>query len=118
MRFSQRASIRGFALVEVLVALVVFTVGVLALAGSAARITRMVGAGRRDLAAAAAASARIETLYGLACDAVVSGEESRDRMTLRWTISALHTGSRHVLLYVERPGRVEYVVTTAIPCAS
>ena len=108
----------GFTVIEILVALVVFTVGVLALAGSAARVTRVMTSGRRDLAAAAWASARIESLHGRGCQAVVSGEESREGMTFRWTVSDLDARSRRVRLFVERPGRVEYLISTAVACAA
>jgi prepilin-type N-terminal cleavage/methylation domain-containing protein len=108
----------GFTLIEVLIALTVFTIGVLAMAGSAARITQMLSAGRRDLAAAVAAGSRIESLHGRACQGVVSGEESRDRMVVRWTVTGLDARSRRVRVLVERPGRVEYVISTAVACTA
>jgi prepilin-type N-terminal cleavage/methylation domain-containing protein len=52
----------GFTLVEVLIALIVLCVGVLALTGSSGLITRMVGRGKVETQAATAASRRMETL--------------------------------------------------------
>jgi len=52
----------GFTLVEVLVAIVVLSVGVLALAGSTAMVTRMIGRGKVETRAAQVASRRLETL--------------------------------------------------------
>ena len=43
---------RGFTIVEVLVAVMVLAVGVIALVGSSATITRMIGRGRHDTRAA------------------------------------------------------------------
>jgi prepilin-type N-terminal cleavage/methylation domain-containing protein len=56
----------GFTLVEVLVALVVLAIGILALTGSSAVINRMIGRGRVETQAAMAAARRVETLRRLA----------------------------------------------------
>jgi prepilin-type N-terminal cleavage/methylation domain-containing protein len=52
----------GFTLVEVLVAMVVLAVGVIAMAGSTAMVTRMIGRGKVETRVAQAASRRIEML--------------------------------------------------------
>jgi prepilin-type N-terminal cleavage/methylation domain-containing protein len=52
----------GFTLVEVLVAIVVLGVGIVALAGSSAMVTRMIGRGKVETRAAQVASRRLETL--------------------------------------------------------
>jgi prepilin-type N-terminal cleavage/methylation domain-containing protein len=56
----------GFTIVEVLVAVAVLSVGVLALVGSAALTTRMVGWGQQSTRAAQAAAARVERLHQVA----------------------------------------------------
>jgi prepilin-type N-terminal cleavage/methylation domain-containing protein len=56
----------GFTLVEILVALVVLAVGVLALVGSSAVSVRMVGRGFDDTSVSQVASARLEWLRQLA----------------------------------------------------
>ncbi len=56
----------GFTLVEVLIAVVVLGIGVIALVGSSALVTRMVGRGKSETLAAQAANQRIETLRALA----------------------------------------------------
>jgi len=58
----------GFTLIEVLVAILVLGVGVLALAGTSAGVSRMIGRGKIETRAAQAASSRMETLR-LAADA-------------------------------------------------
>ena len=52
----------GFTLVEVLVAIVVLAVGVIALAGSTAMVTRMIGRGKVETRVAQRASRRLEAL--------------------------------------------------------
>jgi prepilin-type N-terminal cleavage/methylation domain-containing protein len=56
----------GFTLVEVLVAVVVLGIGIVALAGSAAMVTRMVGRGQMGTRAAQLASRRLEFLRNAA----------------------------------------------------
>jgi len=52
----------GFTLTEVLVAVLVLGVGIVALVGTSATVTRMIGGGRIETRAAQAASRRMETL--------------------------------------------------------
>jgi prepilin-type N-terminal cleavage/methylation domain-containing protein len=55
-------STRGFTLIEVLVAIVVLTIGIMALAGSSGSVTRMIGRGKIETRAAQAATRRMEIL--------------------------------------------------------
>ena len=57
-----RARKYGFTVAEVLVAVVVLTVGVLALVGSSALMSRMIGRGRHATIAAMLAASRLERL--------------------------------------------------------
>lgn len=58
---------RGFTLVELIVAIVILSVGVLGLASTAAVVTRQIGAGAQQARAAAVAQARFENLRGMSC---------------------------------------------------
>ena len=60
----------GLTIAEAMVALVVLSVGVLALVGSAALTSRMVGQGRHSTRAGQIAAARIERLYQIAFSTV------------------------------------------------
>lgn len=53
---------RGMTLIEILIALVVLAVGILALASTSAMTTRMIGRGKVETRAALAASRRMEEL--------------------------------------------------------
>ena len=57
-----KQSSSGFTLVEVLVAVVILTVGILALAGTSGMSTRMIGRGKVETRAALVASGRMEAL--------------------------------------------------------
>jgi prepilin-type N-terminal cleavage/methylation domain-containing protein len=59
---------RGFTLIEVLVAIVLLTIGIIALAGSSGSVARMIGRGKVETRAAQAATRRMEILR-LAADA-------------------------------------------------
>jgi hypothetical protein len=64
------ASRSGLTIAETVVALVVLSVGVLALVGSAALASRMVGRGRHSTLAGQLAAARIERLHQIAFSTV------------------------------------------------
>ena len=57
----------GFTLVELIVAIVILSVGVLGLASTAAVVTRQIGGGAQQSRAAAVAQARFESLRGMSC---------------------------------------------------
>jgi prepilin-type N-terminal cleavage/methylation domain-containing protein len=57
-----RQSRSGLTLVEILVAVIVLAIGIVALAGSSGMVTRMIGRGKAETHAAEAASRRIEIL--------------------------------------------------------
>ena len=87
----------GFTLVEVLVAIVILSVGVIALAGSTAMVTRMIGRGKVDTRVAQVASRRIEALRLLAASTTPrctagnftnGGPLSADGLTETWTVPA------------------------------
>jgi prepilin-type N-terminal cleavage/methylation domain-containing protein len=56
----------GFTLIEVLVAILLLGVGILALVGTSAGVSRMIGRGGLETRAAQAASSRMETLRAAA----------------------------------------------------
>jgi prepilin-type N-terminal cleavage/methylation domain-containing protein len=93
---------RGFTLVELVVATLVLTVGVLALAGTAAAVGRMVGWGQRMGESAVAAAARLERLRAGGCASLADGRDSAGRYRLQWTVAAAG-GLRAVALTVTYP---------------
>lgn len=79
---------RGFSLAEVMIAMVILTVGVLGIAASSAAITRMSAEGGRASGSAAVAESRIETLTGTPCASLVStGSATTGKFTESWTVT-------------------------------
>jgi type II secretory pathway pseudopilin PulG len=67
---------RGFTIVEALVAVMLLAAGLLALAGTSASVSRLIGEGRRSSRAGALAFQRLESLRTTACLARSSGSDS------------------------------------------
>jgi Tfp pilus assembly protein PilV len=65
---AKRNTEAGFTIVEVIIAIIVLTVGLLGLVTTAALVTRMIGQGQRSAVAATFASQRMEVLRTAACD--------------------------------------------------
>ncbi len=77
----------AFTIVELLVAVVVFTIGLVALAATSGLVAAHVGDGGRLTAAAHAARSVLDSLGARRCDAVSSGSATRDGITVAWTVS-------------------------------
>ena len=117
----------GFTLIEVLVAILVLGVGVLALVGTSAGVTRMIGRGGVETRAAQAASSRMETLR-LAAQATSprctdpgfasGGPVLFGGMTESWLISpgGRMRQVRVTITYQTLRGAREAVVETALTC--
>lgn len=80
-------------LVEVIVALSVLSVGLIALAGVAAFVTRMVTRGEHATKLAVLITERLEIL-AVACRGAGSGTEFRAPFLLRWTVAQKPGGAR------------------------
>ena len=115
----------GFTLIEVMVAVIILSVGILALASGSGAVYRMLGAGKRSTKAAAIASERMELLRRQAnatnprCSAVAGGSATRPgNVTETWTVAG--TGSsRTVKVWVRYPtsrGTTADTLFTTLPC--
>jgi prepilin-type N-terminal cleavage/methylation domain-containing protein len=78
---------RGFSLTEVMIAMVVLTVGVLGLAASAAQVTRMTGQGGRFSGSAAVAESRLEQLRAGGCAGLAAGSATTGKYSESWTVT-------------------------------
>jgi prepilin-type N-terminal cleavage/methylation domain-containing protein len=119
----------GFTLVEVLMAVIVLGVGVTALVGSSAMVTRMVGRGKGETVAAEVANRRIEGLRALAyssaprCTAagfVSGGPTPTSGGTEQWTVvvdaSARYATVTETVRHRVARGTHTDVLTTRIEC--
>jgi hypothetical protein len=94
-------------LVELVVAVLVLVVGVLALGGTAAAVSRMVGWGQRLGGSGIAAQARLEVLHSGGCASLAGGRDSVGPYRLQWSVATTGT-LRTVALTVSYPnGRGE-----------
>lgn len=111
---------RGFTIVEVIVAVLVLSIGLLGLASTAALTTRMIGQGQRYSEASAMATRQFETLRSRPCAAVVNGTEADGPFVATWTVTDLAAGkAKAVQVVVRSPmaGRERAdTFSTTIPC--
>jgi prepilin-type N-terminal cleavage/methylation domain-containing protein len=119
--------VRGLTLIEVLIALVVLGVGILALSGSSSLVTRMIGRGKVETQAALAASRRVEMLRAAAGSTVprcaapsfASGGPVIDGgLRESWSVSSTSKvrSVRVVITYLTVRGPRSAVLETTIEC--
>jgi prepilin-type N-terminal cleavage/methylation domain-containing protein len=95
---------RGFTIVEVLVAIMVLSVGVMGLVTTAGLVTRMIGQGQRYSEASALANERIEILRTSRCPAAGTGAETRGAYQINWTVTSVAGGKgRDLRVTVQSP---------------
>lgn len=83
-----RSSARdGFTIVELIVAILILTIGVLGLAGSAAVVSRQLGTGNQLTIAATVAQTRFETLAAQDCANAVGGPVITRGITENWAVT-------------------------------
>jgi type IV pilus modification protein PilV len=85
---SQRAR-PGFTLVELLVALMVFSIGALAMVATSANVMTMISASKNRAIAAAVAEARLERMRGQPCTAHRTDSTTTNGVKEVWTTVAL-----------------------------
>lgn len=110
----------GTTVVELLIALIIVTIGLLALAGAAAIVTRETAAGRREIALAWAARSRLERLTSGSCDALADGSAAAAGIAERWTVAAGGNGTRRIMVTVENQSLGQRTVRrleAVVPCA-
>jgi prepilin-type N-terminal cleavage/methylation domain-containing protein len=125
---------RGFTIIEVLMAVMVLGIGIVALASSSAMVTRMVGRGKSSTFSAQVAARRLENIRRIAASTsplcssanLTSGSNSTPEqgVTESWVVeSGTTTMTRRVTVYVTYTAaggdgsRID-TVSTIIPCAS
>jgi prepilin-type N-terminal cleavage/methylation domain-containing protein len=92
-RRGHRARARGgFTLVEMIVAILILTVGVLGLAGTAMYVTRMVGGGAQQTLAAGIAQSQFEALRASSCASARSDSAVTRGISSSWTVTPVARG--------------------------
>jgi prepilin-type N-terminal cleavage/methylation domain-containing protein len=97
----------GFSIVEVLVAIVLLSIGLLALAQNSGAVTTMIARGKQDSQAAMFAQAKVDSLRLIAstppkCSSLTSGSTNGPTpgTTATWTIASPNAESRTVRMIV------------------
>ena len=94
----------GFTIIEVLVAIIVLTIGLLGLVSTVGLVTRMISQGQRYTAASTLASERFEILRAQGCPATGSGAETRAPYAIAWTVTDVAGGKgRQLAVAVTSP---------------
>jgi prepilin-type N-terminal cleavage/methylation domain-containing protein len=112
----------GFALPELIVAMVILAVGILALASTAAGVMKQMRSGNQRALAAIVAQSRMETMRSLQCANLSSNSATTRGLKENWTIGATMNNGRVVAVkesvtYILRPGATSSLVITGfVPC--
>ena len=110
----------GFTIIEVVVAIMIFSLGILALVSTAATMTRMVGRSQQYNMAASLAQQRFEILKATACASMASGSATSGVYSTAWTVTAV-TNGKQVAVTVTSPttrGSKTDNFTTILSCVS
>ena len=115
---------RGVTLIELLVAMSILSIGLMAIAGVSGSITRSLGESRNETLAATAAAARFERVAGTQCSAVtlntVTAVANRN-ITERYVVTDNGNNTRKVIdsvSWTTRRGTRVAAFTTLLPCRS
>jgi len=84
---SDSAGQRGFSLIESVLATLLLTGGVLAVASTSIGVTMMIGQGGRLGAAAMLAEGRLESLRAAPCASVTGGSTQEGPFAVSWTVA-------------------------------
>ncbi len=113
---------RGATLVELIVAMLLLSVGLFSVLGTSGSVVKQLGGGRNQTVAAGIAQARLDSLTSIGCqsltpgNATTSGTSTRRSIDESWTV----TDGRNIKLIkitMTVPGRmVPILYETIIPC--
>jgi len=108
----------AFTLAEVLVAVLIFAVGILGLASTGTFIAIQAGEARAITQGAVLAGRVLDSLRSIPCASVASGQLSQSPATVRWTAApARRTMSVDATLELSgRRGTRQWLIRTLLPC--
>ena len=110
----------GFTIVEIVIAIVILSAGLLGMVTTAALVSRMIAQGQRYSVASSLAQQQFEKLSSLHCSGMSSGSSTYGRITLSWTVSSVYSGAgKTVVMTVVSPtGRGDHTdkFTNTVAC--
>ena len=77
----------GFTLIEMIIAIIVMSIGVLGLAGTATYVATQMGGGGAQTVAASLATKVADSLSARRCASIVSGTQTKRGVTVTWAVS-------------------------------
>lgn len=108
----------GFTLPEVLVAVLVFAVGILGLASSGTYIAMQAGEARAITEGAILTGRVLDSLRSIPCSSVASGQLTQPRATVSWTATPVNRSVAvdATLQLTYRRGPRQWRLNTLLPC--
>lgn len=85
----------GFTIIEVIVAIILLSIGVLTWVGTSAAVTRMLARGNRAVRASMFTQERVETLASTPCQLLANGSATRANgfYSIAWTVTTAPGGN-------------------------
>lgn len=115
----RRGARAGFTLVELIVAMLMLTIGLLGLAGVGGVVLKQMSSGTYQTIAASIAQSRFEQLEGDACTGIVSGTATVRGLSEKWTVAALGLRAKTVydtVTIVSSKGVKKVGIHTVVSC--
>ncbi|MGI9140266.1 MAG: type IV pilus modification PilV family protein [Gemmatimonadaceae bacterium] len=109
----------GFTLVELIVAMLMLTIGLLGLAGVGAVVLKQMKGGTYQTIAASIAQSRFEQFEGDPCSTIASGSATVRGMQEKWTVSAMGIRAkaiRDTVTFVGTSGTKKVGIHTVVSC--
>lgn len=110
----------GFTVAEVIVAMVILSVGLLALASGSVGVVRQMRAGNQAAIASMVAQSRLEKMRSRTCSNISSGTATTTGLSEKWTVASSSSRISTVaetVTYVPRAGVTKKLgINTIVPC--
>lgn len=78
---------RGLTLIEMIIAIIVMSIGIMGLAGTASYVAQQMGGGNAQTIAAGLATKVADSLSARRCTSLVGGTQTTRGVTLTWTVA-------------------------------
>ena len=82
-----RRARQGFTVIEMIIAIMVMSIGIMGLAGTARYVAMQMGNGRTQTIAATFATKIADSLSARRCAAIASGSQTKRGVTITWTVA-------------------------------
>lgn len=109
----------GFTIVELIVAMLMLTIGLLGLAGVGGVVLKQMSSGKYQTIAASIAQSRFEQLEGDPCASILAGTATVRGMTEKWNVAALGLRAKTVydtVTFVTSSGTKKVGIHTVVAC--